>query len=434
MVERGNHNPNVVGSSPTIIINILTEGSIVWFNASVLGTEDQRFESFSSENYKNMYQNIIIKKNYILINIHLIINKLIFILLILQILICILNFSYIFLNFFLETIKDLFMIYIENTYTLCQDQDLNITNQLIDELYNNLFSRLSNSSMQSAYISSSNSENSIMSIEMMNEEVEMMDEEEVSILLDTYVGIIEERLAINRYFYHLYNSSPLISINPCFFHIVNENLILESIRIQNDIELTLNNIHLDNIRRDGMFVAAEEYREIFQTLNFHIIQILKTVGISIDSYNTYIYNNNNINVRLLYNLFDFEPLNKLNNDLILLNIESFLTSNTISPIYFESIKNLTIFFDQTLDLLRLNMGLLDIIENNRIIDNNIGLDFTPRTHPTNPVVLNAQNINQLLFFYEPYMNVNNSDLLNFYRRPPFPNNLINKGFYIINRI
>lgn len=49
MVERGNHNPNVVGSSPTIIINILTEGSIVWFNASVLGTEDQRFESFSSD-------------------------------------------------------------------------------------------------------------------------------------------------------------------------------------------------------------------------------------------------------------------------------------------------------------------------------------------------------------------------------------------------
>ena len=51
MVERGNHNPDVVGSSPTIIIFILliTEGSIVWFNASVLGTEDQRFESFSSE-------------------------------------------------------------------------------------------------------------------------------------------------------------------------------------------------------------------------------------------------------------------------------------------------------------------------------------------------------------------------------------------------
>jgi hypothetical protein len=47
MVERGNHNPDVVGSNPTIII--LTEGSIVWFNASVLGTEDQRFESFSSE-------------------------------------------------------------------------------------------------------------------------------------------------------------------------------------------------------------------------------------------------------------------------------------------------------------------------------------------------------------------------------------------------
>jgi hypothetical protein len=49
MVERGNHNPDVVGSSPTIIILILTEDSIVWFNASVLGTEDQRFESFSSE-------------------------------------------------------------------------------------------------------------------------------------------------------------------------------------------------------------------------------------------------------------------------------------------------------------------------------------------------------------------------------------------------
>lgn len=47
MVERGNHNPDVVGSSPTIIN--LTEGSIVWFNASVLGTEDQRFESFSSD-------------------------------------------------------------------------------------------------------------------------------------------------------------------------------------------------------------------------------------------------------------------------------------------------------------------------------------------------------------------------------------------------
>ncbi len=46
MVERGNHNPNVVGSSPTIII---TEGSIVRFNASVLGTEDQRFESLSSD-------------------------------------------------------------------------------------------------------------------------------------------------------------------------------------------------------------------------------------------------------------------------------------------------------------------------------------------------------------------------------------------------
>jgi hypothetical protein len=50
MVERGNHNPNVVGSNPTIII---TEGSIVWFNASVLGTEDQRFESFSSDVFIN---------------------------------------------------------------------------------------------------------------------------------------------------------------------------------------------------------------------------------------------------------------------------------------------------------------------------------------------------------------------------------------------
>lgn len=50
MVERGNHNPNVVGSNPTIIIlTLYTEGSIAWFNASVLGTEDQRFESFSSE-------------------------------------------------------------------------------------------------------------------------------------------------------------------------------------------------------------------------------------------------------------------------------------------------------------------------------------------------------------------------------------------------
>ena len=29
MVERGNHNPNVVGSNPTIII-LKTEGSIVW--------------------------------------------------------------------------------------------------------------------------------------------------------------------------------------------------------------------------------------------------------------------------------------------------------------------------------------------------------------------------------------------------------------------
>jgi hypothetical protein len=46
MVERGNHNPDVVGSNPIIIIS---EGSIVWFNASVLGTEDQRFESLSSD-------------------------------------------------------------------------------------------------------------------------------------------------------------------------------------------------------------------------------------------------------------------------------------------------------------------------------------------------------------------------------------------------
>ena len=33
MVEHGNHNPNVVGSNPTIIIiyiNYQTEGSIVW--------------------------------------------------------------------------------------------------------------------------------------------------------------------------------------------------------------------------------------------------------------------------------------------------------------------------------------------------------------------------------------------------------------------
>ena len=52
MVERGNHNPNVIGSSPIIInfyISKITEGSIAWFNASVLGTEDQRFESFSSD-------------------------------------------------------------------------------------------------------------------------------------------------------------------------------------------------------------------------------------------------------------------------------------------------------------------------------------------------------------------------------------------------
>ena len=58
MVERGNHNPDVVGSSPTIIICLykITEGSIVWFNASVLGTEDQRFESFSSDLYNiNIY-------------------------------------------------------------------------------------------------------------------------------------------------------------------------------------------------------------------------------------------------------------------------------------------------------------------------------------------------------------------------------------------
>ncbi len=49
MVERGNHNPDVVGSNPTIIIYFNTEGSIVWLNAPVLGTGDQRFESFSSE-------------------------------------------------------------------------------------------------------------------------------------------------------------------------------------------------------------------------------------------------------------------------------------------------------------------------------------------------------------------------------------------------
>lgn len=31
MVEHGNHNPNVVGSNPTIIIIFIqTEGSIVW--------------------------------------------------------------------------------------------------------------------------------------------------------------------------------------------------------------------------------------------------------------------------------------------------------------------------------------------------------------------------------------------------------------------
>ena len=51
MVEYGNHNPNVVGSNPTIIIYFNTEDSIVWFNASVLGTEDQRFESFSSDKF-----------------------------------------------------------------------------------------------------------------------------------------------------------------------------------------------------------------------------------------------------------------------------------------------------------------------------------------------------------------------------------------------
>lgn len=61
MVERGNHNPDVVGSNPTIIIFIfiiytyiklilnITEGSIAWLNAPVLGTGDQRFESFSSD-------------------------------------------------------------------------------------------------------------------------------------------------------------------------------------------------------------------------------------------------------------------------------------------------------------------------------------------------------------------------------------------------
>ena len=49
MVERKDHNLSVVGSNPAIIILILSEGSIVWFNASVLGTEDQRFESFSSD-------------------------------------------------------------------------------------------------------------------------------------------------------------------------------------------------------------------------------------------------------------------------------------------------------------------------------------------------------------------------------------------------
>lgn len=46
MVEYRNHNPIVIGSSPIIIIS---ENSIVWFNASVLGTEDQRFKSFFSD-------------------------------------------------------------------------------------------------------------------------------------------------------------------------------------------------------------------------------------------------------------------------------------------------------------------------------------------------------------------------------------------------
>lgn len=57
MVERGNHNPDVVGSNPTIIIYLNTEGSIVWFNAPVLGTGDQRFESFSSELFFYKYNN-----------------------------------------------------------------------------------------------------------------------------------------------------------------------------------------------------------------------------------------------------------------------------------------------------------------------------------------------------------------------------------------
>lgn len=77
MVERGNHNPDVVGSNPTIIIylNINTEGSIVWFNAPVLGTGDQRFESFSSEfinfflifsiKILNMIKNYIISKYFV---------------------------------------------------------------------------------------------------------------------------------------------------------------------------------------------------------------------------------------------------------------------------------------------------------------------------------------------------------------------------------
>ena len=49
MVEHRNHNPSVIGSNPIIIILIETEDSIVWLNASVLGTEDHRFKSYSSE-------------------------------------------------------------------------------------------------------------------------------------------------------------------------------------------------------------------------------------------------------------------------------------------------------------------------------------------------------------------------------------------------
>jgi len=71
MVERGNHNPDVVGSNPTIII--LTEGSIAWFNASVLGTEDQRFKSFSSDTKKNIMIIIII---YVLIICYIILKVL----------------------------------------------------------------------------------------------------------------------------------------------------------------------------------------------------------------------------------------------------------------------------------------------------------------------------------------------------------------------